>query len=632
MIDNHPVDSPFTLAIEGEWGSGKTSLLNCLEQQLLNRKNDIKSYFILKIDTLLFKTNNEIISYIKSYFKALFLRYNVNVINNKKTENYLDLIMKLLGVNDTINTLFHNILSNADDFININNEKTKFEKKIKKLLLNSRKNKIIFLVDDTDRNENEDTILILLKEVFDIKGIYNIVLRKEGNRSESLYSKLDKFINMRIKLNENFEDIENDKQLNMLLKIGCERYISDIETKDIMLVNCSFEKILDLYYFTAGSQTFIIDNNGAINGLNNDRDMLFDIILLDIYYNDFDFGNKIEEIIMNYLKNVEQVKRTENNIKNDDMKSQYINSWNNIYWSNNNVSFEFSWLNKVWQFTDQPLIFLPSLIECINNNVTSLNKCKTIEDIYDVWKLSNGIMPMYLDDGSKFPETQFIYACETMFSTEEKREIQDNIDNKQFYNINGILNNKLRLTVKMKVIIIILNKFIEYLRKSLNNPRNFKIQIRDANLNCKNLIIYIIEQIDFTNEMNSTFTKYNLHVESYEGKELLWFIQKSAYYKYIYLNTLDRIKINKSKKTILLKINEYFDLVYFEYEENSKENELEINIRVIALKNNSNYDCLNDKIFDEIFNVIKLFPDIKNKRQIKLSSIDNENEYKYFFQ
>lgn len=52
-------DTPFTIAIQGEWGSGKTSIMNMLKNELSQDEGNKKKYETIWLNTWQYTINND---------------------------------------------------------------------------------------------------------------------------------------------------------------------------------------------------------------------------------------------------------------------------------------------------------------------------------------------------------------------------------------------------------------------------------------------------------------------------------------------------------------------------------------------------------------------------------------------
>lgn len=179
ILNEITYNEPFALALNGDWGTGKTSLLNVLSEELKKDKNytiliqpmildsseKLMGYFFRELETLL--SSNGIFtgkeSPFKKYFNLIF--QTINTLNfNKGIE-----IEKLLK---NLDTQEHNEFRDIKERLEIDIQKLLSRKK------NSNSTKIYIIIDDFDRVERDTFLstLIFIKEIVNFNGV-NLVLR-----------------------------------------------------------------------------------------------------------------------------------------------------------------------------------------------------------------------------------------------------------------------------------------------------------------------------------------------------------------------------------------------------------------------------------------------------------------------
>ena len=188
--------TPITIALQGEWGSGKTSLMNRLDEQICKAENS--EFYSIWLNTwhyaLLKNEENILISIINSLIEQV-----IEISRNEHPEKLKHLIKDVYKVGKTIfkgmskvaiKTTISQINEDAADAINEgifkdNNEEnynlSDLRKKLSELINeNIKKNKekginkrtFIFFIDDLDRINPTlaVNILELLKNIFDINN------------------------------------------------------------------------------------------------------------------------------------------------------------------------------------------------------------------------------------------------------------------------------------------------------------------------------------------------------------------------------------------------------------------------------------------------------------------------------
>lgn len=189
IINYEPLknEGSFTLAIEGQWGSGKTSLINLVENKL-KEKNQIIMHFTPWMVT----SFEQLIKYFFKEFNQVLI-HNSTIFQGPKAEELKKDLKKFLSFI-------------APDSIEIGTEGAKFnfnikdkffntkEKTIYELKENINKNlceleqKIIIIVDDIDRlTDNEtETFFRLIKGILDFDYLMFILLYDKAIVSKSL--------------------------------------------------------------------------------------------------------------------------------------------------------------------------------------------------------------------------------------------------------------------------------------------------------------------------------------------------------------------------------------------------------------------------------------------------------------
>ncbi len=182
-------NTPMTISIQGSWGTGKTSIMNFIEKNLLDSKN----IEIVKFNTWQFSQFNMedqlAISFITNMIKQMKLSYEESQKLQKMTSTFKGLFTKMGpsvaaslvekvsagtvkadSVKDVINALISN--GNDDIATAISDLKEEFEKCIRTSLTKNNKNRIVFFVDDLDRLEPRKAIELLevMKLFFDVEN------------------------------------------------------------------------------------------------------------------------------------------------------------------------------------------------------------------------------------------------------------------------------------------------------------------------------------------------------------------------------------------------------------------------------------------------------------------------------
>lgn len=203
-------NSRFTLLLNGQWGAGKTSLINSLEKRYeeISKEEKINVIFI---QPMMFDKKELLVDYFCERLKELFIEGKIYIGNNSNVENYLNSLLKWMDKKTG---------TDIQHILNLGSKETDDFRKIKKSLQNDiykyteKIGKIIVVVDDFDRVEAATIkeILMFIRELIDFNGINTILLMQYSkiiNEDNGLTKEyLDKYIDFRIELNKvDFKEI-----------------------------------------------------------------------------------------------------------------------------------------------------------------------------------------------------------------------------------------------------------------------------------------------------------------------------------------------------------------------------------------------------------------------------------------
>lgn len=154
-------NNSFVLALDGEWGSGKTTLINNVKKKLNN------DYIIIDdFDPWIYDNQQ---SMLMEMFNKILNNVNVkyNLFENKKLiKRILDITLKKIGVGDTISDIFIENINSIEEI----------KEKVEMFLKVNNKN-IVFFIDNIER-ANADNIIFLFKligRIFDLKRITYVI-------------------------------------------------------------------------------------------------------------------------------------------------------------------------------------------------------------------------------------------------------------------------------------------------------------------------------------------------------------------------------------------------------------------------------------------------------------------------
>ncbi|MFW3380101.1 P-loop NTPase fold protein [Aliarcobacter butzleri] len=155
IIDSHNDNSFFSLALIGDWGSGKSSFLKKLKKEIELKDKDIVIYLnvweIENIQNILQEIEKEFDNIVFKYDKIEWLIYHLKSILVK---NYFSLLSKYFTEhNININPPFSNTLKDSKDEYNILLKRVLDEKKI------------VLMLDELDRLEAKEDVVDIFKVI-----------------------------------------------------------------------------------------------------------------------------------------------------------------------------------------------------------------------------------------------------------------------------------------------------------------------------------------------------------------------------------------------------------------------------------------------------------------------------------
>lgn len=244
--------TPMTIAIQGEWGSGKTSIMkmvcnlfddtiinswfNTWQYSLFDSNNDMSISFIKHMaESICYEKNNKALAALSktlSFIKTSSLAV-IDAVTGGRTADIVETSMDALTTN------------NVDLSDQISKLKNKFQDCINDTLSKQHKKRVVFFIDDLDRLAPEKSIEILevLKLFLDCNGCvfvlaidYSVVAagvrKKYGNdiNDEKARSFFDKIVQLPFKVPV------ADYQLNKYIKNGFAEIGVNYENEDIIIM------------------------------------------------------------------------------------------------------------------------------------------------------------------------------------------------------------------------------------------------------------------------------------------------------------------------------------------------------------------------------------------------------------
>ncbi|MDP3587181.1 MAG: P-loop NTPase fold protein [Sulfuricurvum sp.] len=186
-ILNYSQDETFIVSLEGEWGSGKTTLINFIKEDLKKERDkveilDFNPWLITGIEQIIKVFFDELIKVLS--YNSFRVKWNEDIKKDLQT-----LASLILPDNINIDVGLIKFGYKPKDTLLPKNEKTlaQIKEKINEYLRNSGK-KIVVIIDDIDRLTDQETELIfrLTKGIADFDNLIYILLYDKGVVSKSL--------------------------------------------------------------------------------------------------------------------------------------------------------------------------------------------------------------------------------------------------------------------------------------------------------------------------------------------------------------------------------------------------------------------------------------------------------------
>jgi hypothetical protein len=219
------VEGSFVIGMYGEWGEGKTTILNMVEEKLKLADDT----HVIRFEPWYYNSMDAII---KNFFDLI-----CETLGKKHLS--LDLIILISDYRDLLlnalkglkaNKVAEMLIPNFSSRQNINNIKNKIEEKLKKL-----DQKVVIFIDDLDRMERNEILLVFkLVKLFSDFNNFIYVLSFDRKRVERILiremtadkSYLDKIIQVGFELPK----VPNETLTNILIKF-LDTFISQFEIK-----------------------------------------------------------------------------------------------------------------------------------------------------------------------------------------------------------------------------------------------------------------------------------------------------------------------------------------------------------------------------------------------------------------
>ncbi|MHA7098045.1 P-loop NTPase fold protein [Priestia aryabhattai] len=232
---------PYAVAINANWGEGKTSLINALQERLKNDNNEV-----IYLQPMILDTREKLLHYVFSQLETILINNKIYTGKGSPYKKYYELLMKFVNYKTIISfSNFFDIFP-EDKKEDLRELKNDLERNIEKLALENKR--IYIIVDDLDRVENETiyNTLTFIKEIVDLKRVTVLFLMDYKNViSEKItIDYLEKFINQKFDLAK----INTNELFNYYLNDLIPSYKIKVVNKEVKVLSESFHEYLDVIY------------------------------------------------------------------------------------------------------------------------------------------------------------------------------------------------------------------------------------------------------------------------------------------------------------------------------------------------------------------------------------------------
>lgn len=203
-IQNSNPEKGFVISLEGNWGSGKTTIINNVKNKLIDNNEDI--IIIDELDPWSY-SNQEALFY--SMFDYIIQKSGLKISTSTTKQMAQSFYVGIFGSQKT--SLFKNLFVSTDTIDSLKNRINDY------LRLSGKK--VIFFIDNIDRAESQNIILLfkLIGNVFDFERVI-YVLSFDNNRVQRIlvdnhnidYQYLKKVIQMQVRVPEIDKSVLND--------------------------------------------------------------------------------------------------------------------------------------------------------------------------------------------------------------------------------------------------------------------------------------------------------------------------------------------------------------------------------------------------------------------------------------
>ncbi|MFX4209315.1 P-loop NTPase fold protein [Aliarcobacter butzleri] len=313
IIDSHNDNSFFSLALIGDWGSGKSSFLKKLKEEIEDKDEDFVIYLnvweLENIQNILQEIEKEFDNIV---FKLSSIEWILYHLKSILVKNYFSLLSKYFKENNIkIDSPFSNTIKDSKDEYNI---------LLKRVL---KDKKIVLMIDELDRLESKKDLLDIFKIIRYLASFDKVfaITAVDMNKLEIERSYIHKIFNSKYVIPK----ATRDELLNFLMKKGSEKlskFIDNKETfynminKDIIYNRCLIDFITNFREIKNICNDSYIMCTSLEKKISNWKDFIsFEFIFLmnliksvniDLYIKFMNEEYMTKQVLINYFSNYEK--------------------------------------------------------------------------------------------------------------------------------------------------------------------------------------------------------------------------------------------------------------------------------------------------------------------------------------
>lgn len=169
-ITHSQPEQSYVISLEGEWGSGKTTIINRVKQSLCDPENNEKEYIIVDdFDPWLFGTQDALLlGMLETIIKHTGIQYSP-VRSHILAKELGRIVTESSPTGGLLNSLFYNTRTNTEDIAKLKAQLGAY--------LRTQNKAVVFFIDNLDRASSDNVVFLfkLIGTVFDLSGIVYIL-------------------------------------------------------------------------------------------------------------------------------------------------------------------------------------------------------------------------------------------------------------------------------------------------------------------------------------------------------------------------------------------------------------------------------------------------------------------------